>query len=587
MKDEDKTKEQLINELNELRRFINDQQQGQEQTMIYSVPEESSTFNQFSADRYKAAVSNQNEVQHSVGNVKKYHIAELIDIPLLQQLFDSFYELTGIMHALLDVDANILTRTGWTDICLNFHRICPQTECRCKQSDRYISSHLHDGPYVRYKCLNGLIDYATPIIVEGQHLGSIYLGQLLHEPPDEEYFRLQAQEFGFDKAAYIEALHQVKIIPEHQIEPIMKFYSKLGQVLASVGLERLRRIEAAEDRFQKAFHCNPDLMAISTLEEGRFIEINEAFVKVTGYEKSEIIGSTVHDLNIWVVAKERDYFVKQITEKGHIQGSEQELRIKNGETRTFSISGEIIDLNGKPHLLHTSRDITEKKRIEKEIARLDRLHLVGEMAASIGHEIRNPITSIRGFLQLLRGNDYYAKDRTYFDLMIDELDRANNIISEYLDMAKDKMVDLQPQYLNDVIKSIYPMIEADANYQGMDVRLDLGDSRITLIDDKEIRQMILNMARNGLEAMPPGGLLIIGTTVDDNEIVLYIKDSGHGLDPELLDKMGTPFVTTKEQGTGLGMAVCYSIANRHNARIDFETGTDGTTFFIRFPTAVK
>jgi signal transduction histidine kinase len=104
-----------------------------------------------------------------------------------------------------------------------------------------------------------------------------------------------------------------------------------------------------------------------------------------------------------------------------------------------------------------------------------------------------------------------------------------------------------------------------------------------IIDKNEIRQLILNLTRNGMEAMSAGGTLTIGTTTEKGKIVLFIKDEGKGLPVELLDKIGTPFVTTKENGTGLGLAVCYSIAARHNAKMDFETGLKGTTFKVCFP----
>ena len=638
---------------------------------------------------------------------KRYHISELIDIELLQQLFDSFYELTGIMHAFLDVETNILTRTGWSDMCLNFHRVCPETEHRCKKSDSYMGDHLHEGPYIRYRCMNGLIDYATPIIVEGQHLGTIYMGQLLNEPPDKEYFQKQAQEFGFDEEAYIEALHQINIVPEHRIKPIMEFYSKLGQILASMGLQRLRRIEAAEDKFSIAFHCSPAPITITSLKEGSYIEVNDAWVRDTGYQRNEAIGNTGTELGIWTSGEERNRFINQLYVHGSLVNYKTAFRLKSGVIRIYLVSAEIVDMNqekyvicvhsditerikaeqalrhseekfskifhgspimmtlssleegifidanealytgmgytrdeiiGKPineeivffadrekrqelakilykkgklesvqidfrtksgvirsgllwgHLLYLNDrlcrmtsliDITEQKRIEQEMARLSDLNLIGEMAASIGHEIRNPMTSVRGFLQMFK--DKYIEDGEILDLMIEELDRANGIISEFLGMAKNKIVYLQPQYIDQVVKAIYPMLEADANYKEIKIDLNLGKPPIPVIDQNEIRQVIFNLARNGMEAMVSGGTLTIGTTVEKGEIVLYVKDEGPGLKPEIIDKIGTPFFTTKEKGTGLGLAVCYSIAARHNARLEFETSPQGTTFKMRFP----
>ena len=365
MKDEDKTKEQLISELTELRqKYI--QLELDNQT-LNSASEWLSSYRHFFTESGEPCVSFHPGYRQPVNTPRKYHISDLIDIPILQQLFDSFYELTGIMHAVLDVDTNILSRTGWSDICLNFHRVCSQTESRCKQSDSFISDHLQDGPYIRYKCLNGLIDYATPIIVEGQHLATIFMGQLLNEPPNEDIFRRQAQEFGFDEAAYIEALHKVNIVPEHQIIPIMEFYSKVGQVLASMGLERLRLIEAAEDKFLKAFSCFPVPVTISTLDTGYLIDVNGAWLETMGYEKHEVIGHSVMDWGVYDDLSDRDLIVDQVQTKGYVRDLETSFLAKSGEVLTFLTSVEIIYIESTPHLLSVHEDITGRKWMEKTL----------------------------------------------------------------------------------------------------------------------------------------------------------------------------------------------------------------------------
>lgn len=231
-----------------------------------------------------------------------------------------------------------------------------------------------------------------------------------------------------------------------------------------------------------------------------------------------------------------------------------------------------------------TRDITEKLKIEQEMARLERLNLVGEMAASIGHEVRNPMTTVRGFLQMLGGKREYLKDREYFDLMIEELDKANSIITSFLSLARNKPLDLEKQNLNAILKSISPLISADAMNSGMNAVIKYGDIPDLLLNEKEIRQLILNIVRNGLEAMDEGGTLTIKTDTEGGEVVLSVQDRGKGIKPDLIEKIGTPFFTTKDQGTGLGLAVCYGIAARHNASIKVETGPSGTTFLIRFKT---
>jgi len=716
MKYENMTKDQLLNELAKLRQEnIEIKLAQREQACISTASRLSSPNRWFSTGRAEVSFPIHSKQQLTVKDPIKYKFSDLVDIPFLQRLLNSFYVATGIPHGLHDEDNNIISGKGWQDICTQFHRVCPQTLCRCKQSDSYIATHLYDGSYVGYKCMNGLMDFGTPIIVEGQHLASIFLGQFLHKPPDEEFFRRQAQEYGFDEEVYMEALRKVPIIPEEQIESIMRFYSQLGQFLATMGLERKRQLEAAdaalhqsEQKFYKAFQCNPDLMIISTLNEGRHIEVNDAFVRTIGYERHEVIGRTADEMGIWIVPEQRNIMVKRLHETGSIRGYESVLRIKSGEIRHFSGSAEIIDINDKPHLLVTNRDITESKRVlealrfseecfskafnanqvlmainslkegrfikvnnafchnldysreeligrttleinfwvdiedchrverslpgkksiqdmeicfrkksgeerlgllsaepldvdgeacilailtditelrqmELEMTRLDRLNLVGEMAASIGHEIRNPMTTVRGYLQLLRENKDYARGVECFDLMIEELDRANLIITEFLSLAKNKMVELKPKNLNSIINRSLPLIQAKAVSQDHYIELELDKLPNLLVDEKEIRQLILNLVNNGLESMVSSGNMIIKTFLEKEAVVLAVQDQGHGIDPELLEKLGTPFFTTKDQGTGLGLAVCYRIANRHNAKIDIDTASTGTTFYVRFP----
>lgn len=249
---ENMTKKQLIDEMVKLRqKNIELELILKDKERLSITSESSSPKRWFSTGRAELFVCKSSKPEENDNSQKKYKFSDLVDIPLLQQFLKSLYEATGLPHALLDIDNNILSGIGWQDICTRFHRVCAQSRYRCKESDGYISAHLHDGAYVGYKCLNGLMDYATPIIVEGEHLATVFIGQLLHQPPDEKYFSRQAREYGFDENAYLEALRRVPVIPEEQIERIMKFYMQLGQFLASIGLSRKRQIEWAEQALRK------------------------------------------------------------------------------------------------------------------------------------------------------------------------------------------------------------------------------------------------------------------------------------------------------------------------------------------------
>ena len=228
------------------------------------------------------------------------------------------------------------------------------------------------------------------------------------------------------------------------------------------------------------------------------------------------------------------------------------------------------------------RDITQYKDVEKGMAHLERMNVIGEMAAGIGHEVRNPMTTIRGFLQILLNKRECIRQWEYYALMIEELDRANSIITEFLSLAKEPLFCLQSKNINDIITSIMPLIEADAIMANKYLKIDLNEIPNILVNEKEIRQLILNLVRNGLDAMAAGTYVTIMTYQEENQVVLAIKDQGGGIAPEVLKNIGKAFLTTKEQGTGLGLAICYNIATRHHAVINIETSNNGTTFFIRF-----
>ncbi len=228
------------------------------------------------------------------------------------------------------------------------------------------------------------------------------------------------------------------------------------------------------------------------------------------------------------------------------------------------------------------REYEEKEKVQQEMARFDRLNLIGEMAASIGHEVRNPLTTVRGYLQLFQRNKAFANYGERFEIMISELDRANEIITKFLTLAKNKSIQLKPDNISEIINSILPLLQADAILLGRVLQTELGDVPDLLVDENEIRQCIINLVKNGFEATGKEGIVTIRTAVQDEAVVLTVQDNGRGMPSPIYEKLGTPFVTTKVNGNGLGLAVCYRIAQRHNATIEVHTSSAGTSFRLHF-----
>lgn len=218
----------------------------------------------------------------------------------------------------------------------------------------------------------------------------------------------------------------------------------------------------------------------------------------------------------------------------------------------------------------------------KEIERLARLDLIGQMAASVGHEVRNPMTTVRGFLQMMLAKEAAGNNKEFYHIMIDELDRANRILSEFLSLAKEKTEKRMVMSLNCILETMYPLMNAEAIKNDQIILYELGNIPPLLLDESEVRQLFMNLVKNALEAMPKKGVVKVKTYFANQSVVLEVADSGGGIPQHVLHKLGTPFFTTKETGTGLGLPVCYGIAFRHNATIDIKTNESGTTFLVKF-----
>lgn len=169
------------------------------------------------------------------------------------------------------------------------------------------------------------------------------------------------------------------------------------------------------------------------------------------------------------------------------------------------------------------------------------------------------------------------------DLMISEIDRANTIITDFLSLAKENSDNIMRQNINEVINKVLPMIQADAYNNNKEVTVDLNLVPDILVNENEIKQLILNLVRNGLEATAEQGCVTISTYLKEDKVVLEIKDQGKGIPQEVQAKIGTPFFTTKDSGTGLGLAISIGIAQRHGAGFEFKTGSSGTIFYTTFP----
>jgi len=171
--------------------------------------------------------------------------ADLVDIPRLQALMERFNEVVGIANAVIDVDGTVIVHAGWQRACTDFHRVNPQSCRLCVESDTsLVESMTRGSPFAVYRCHNGLVDTAARIVVAGKHVANVFTGQFLTAPPDTDFFRSQAQRFGYDEADYLGAIRQVPIVSRERVESITRLYAQLASMMADSGLDRIRQREA-------------------------------------------------------------------------------------------------------------------------------------------------------------------------------------------------------------------------------------------------------------------------------------------------------------------------------------------------------
>jgi PAS domain S-box-containing protein len=300
----------------------------------------------------------------------EYRLEDLIEIPLLQDLQDKLNRIYSFPSAIVDNKGQILTSVAWQDVCTKFHRKHPDCEKACIKSDQYIMEHLHEAnPSVSYQCPHGLVDNAVPIIIDGQHLGNFFTGQFFLEKPDFDFFRKQAKKYEFDEKAYIEAVEKVPIWTKEKLDTYLDFITGFIEIIAGIGLKQLKEIEAirvlkeSEEKFSKVFHLNPSACGLTDINNGKYIEVNEAFYTLFGFDKNEVIGKTPTELGILTPEAINSILLKA-NSTGNTNDIEADLKTKNGEIKHVLLSSENINLYDKKLRFTVVHDITERKKAE-------------------------------------------------------------------------------------------------------------------------------------------------------------------------------------------------------------------------------
>ncbi len=343
-------------------------------------------------------------------------------------------------------------------------------------------------------------------------------------------------------------------------------------------------LEESVDRYTSLERYNPDSV-ISLSLDGMIMSVNPATERIFGYTAAQLKGKHFTGL----MEKEHDSdslsLFHQIVFDKLLSSSELRVRHQSGHPVELLVTPAPIYIAGNMVGCYIiSKDITEQKRKDELLMKSEKLSIAGQLAAGIAHEIRNPLTAIKGFVQLMGRSETYIPQ--YLQIIREEMERIELIIRELLMLAKPQAIQMKQENLRVLIDEVILLIKAQAILQNIEIRLNPAD-QICFIrcDANQIKQVFINFLKNAIEAMPQGGVIQVNIGIStDNEAVVQIKDQGHGISEEQLRMIGEPFYSTKEAGTGLGMLVSHKIIENHAGRIRISSHLDfGTTIVVTLP----
>ncbi|MFC0471364.1 ATP-binding protein [Halalkalibacter kiskunsagensis] len=229
--------------------------------------------------------------------------------------------------------------------------------------------------------------------------------------------------------------------------------------------------------------------------------------------------------------------------------------------------------------------LQEKEQNKSKLQQAEKIKIVGEIAASVAHEVRNPLTVVKGFIHIFKNEKNITRDQIVsLELMDSELQRAEKIIHDYLSLAKSKPTDLEKLDMIEIVKNVVGVMESYALLNGVNIVTNLQDSHYITANRSELSQVFLNIIKNGIESIENKGSLTISARKLGNYVEVNITDNGKGMSDEEIKRLGSPFYTTKDQGTGLGTMVCYKIIDSLKGEIKVNsTINEGTTFSVILP----
>lgn len=365
--------------------------------------------------------------------------------------------------------------------------------------------------------------------------------------------------------------------------------SIIGIAAITRDISERKEVEAAlresEAKYRLIAENMTDMIALLN-PEGRAEYVSPSSAAILGAAPEMFVGDS---LIRFVHPDDRDKFKQGLTAMTEQKPGILEFRIlhQDGRWAELEATGRVVPGDGEDRdkVVVVVRDITERKKTEELLRRSEKLTIVGQLAAGVAHEIRNPLTSLKGFLQLMNkkieGQDYI------FNLMLSELERINEIVSEFLVIAKPQIARFQRHNLTQIVRNVVSLLETQAIMSNVMIELTYQEDEGIIVDcdENQLKQVFINILKNAVEAMTDGGTVRVEIEAHrDGYVCVRFTDEGPGIPEEQIPRLGEPFYTTKEKGTGLGLMVSFKIIEDHKGRIEINSSLgSGTVFDVLLP----
>ncbi|HQI01156.1 MAG TPA: PocR ligand-binding domain-containing protein [Deltaproteobacteria bacterium] len=584
----------------------------------------------------------------------KHSFSELVDVKRIQELADLFYKATGIPSAVIDPDGIVITGSGWQPICTAFHRVHPEARDRCIESDTVIANQIESGrKYTVYRCRNGLIDAATPILIEGEHVANLFTGQFLFTPPDPDFFREQARRFGFDEDEYLDAAANIPVIDEEKLLPILDYLAALAEVVGDMGIRRIRHREIEQalresredlNRAQAVAHTgswrlnvlrnellwSDETYRIFGIPQGtamtyeRFLDsIHPDDREYVDLKWNEAMRGEPYDIDHRIIVGDTVKWVREQAELefdrdgkllggfGTVQDITSRKRVENELMRyreqleglVRERTSELEEKNRKlgEEIAERKKAEEEKERVEAQLLQSQKIEALGNFAGGIAHDLNNILYPIVINTEALL--DVAAPGTQDHEMLSQTLEaayRQRDLVKQILSFSRKSIQKLSPVEVTPILESTLRFVRSTLP-STIEIRHRIDVSHDTIMGDPtQVQQVIMNLCKNAADAMDAqkGAIEVrlsdaclegdhaLPDLSPGEYLELSVQDNGHGIPPELIDRVFDPFFTTKSvgKGSGMGLSVVHGIVKRLGGTITVTSRVGkGSRFVVYLP----